>query len=260
MEESSTVDIEISGSLANVTLNRPDSLNSFNHAMRRDVYNVASALKDDPHVRVVIISGAGRGFCAGADLTEQHPPGQTVEQRLNEQYKPLLTGIAESPKIWIAAVHGAAAGIGASLAMCCDLIVMDEEAYLFQAFSAIGLIPDGGLSLLLQRHLGSKRAFEVLALGEKLSASDCQQSGIANRVARKGNVVPCAVELADALLARAPLSLRYTKEVLRQVQHQNLADAITTEAARQQLVSQSDDHQEGRLAFREKRKPIWQGK
>jgi len=260
MNEQSTVVVEISNEHAVVRLNRPDSRNAFNQTMRHELLNAVQRLNDHDAVRVVILAGNGRGFCAGADLAEQHPPGQTVDDRLNKQYKPLLLGIADSPKIWIASVHGAAAGIGASLALCCDLVVMEETAFFYQAFSAIGLIPDGGLSCLLQRQLGKKKAFEIFALGGRLTAAECLQYGVANRLATADGVTDTAVTLAEELLQRAPLSLRLTKQVMREVEQASLADAISAEAKLQLLASNSEDHQEGRRAFAEKRPPVWKGK
>ncbi len=260
MNESSTVVVDINEKVARLTLNRPDALNAFNRQQRRQLLNAVNRINDYPDVRVVILAGNGRGFCAGADLSETHPSGQTVEQRINEEYKPVLLGIAESTKTWIACVHGAAAGIGSSLALCCDLLVMDEKAFLFQAFSAVGLIPDGGLSLQLQRQLGKKRAFEIIALGQKLTAEECHRCGIANRVAVNGEALEQAEALAAELLKRAPLSLQYTKEVLRLVEQQSLSQAISTEAKLQKLANQSEDHREGKRAFLEKRPPQWKGR
>lgn len=259
MTNSLTVVTEVSGQRALVTLNRPESLNAFNASQRSELLNAVRRVNDHNACRVVIITGGGRAFCAGADLSEQHPPGQTVEQRINNQYKPILVEIAESNKVWIAAVNGAAAGIGASLAMCCDLVVMDEAAYLYQAFAAVGLIPDGGASMLLQNHLGSKKAFEVLALGHKLTAQECVDYGLANRIARSGLSVDTASILADEIVAKAPLSVQYTKEVLRLVRGVELSEAISIEAKLQLHASGSEDHKEGRNAFIEKRRPIWSG-
>ena len=256
----STLNIEYSANVATVTLNRPQSRNAFNATLRGELLDAVRTVSHSDSVRVGILAGSGKGFCAGADLTEQHPADQTVEDRLNQQYKPILVGISESPVIWIAAVQGVAAGIGASLAMSCDLLVMEQDASLYQAFSAVGLIPDGGLSRHLQRHLGKKRAFEVLALGQRLPASECLQYGIANRIANGESALQHARALADELLQRAPLSLQLTKEAMRLSEQASLSEAISIEAKLQLIANRSDDHQEGRRAFIEKRPPRWQGK
>ncbi|MFN2329311.1 MAG: enoyl-CoA hydratase/isomerase family protein, partial [Chromatocurvus sp.] len=143
-----TVTVERRGAVALLTLNRPDSLNAFDQALRRDMLAAAQAVNADSDVRVVVLTGAGRAFCAGADLTEvssrEDGGGLNTEAMLNTEYKPAVLAIAEAPKPWISAVNGAAAGIGSAFAMTCDLTVMGRSAYLYQAFVAIGLVPDGG--------------------------------------------------------------------------------------------------------------------
>ena len=260
MNEISTVVTEISGDCATLTLNRPEALNAFNAQMRSELRVAVDSINQQENIRVVIFTGAGRGFCAGADLSETTPAGQTVEQRINLEYKPILMGITESPKIWIAAVNGAAAGMGASMALACDMLVMAQSGYLYQAFSAVGLIPDGGLSLHLQRSLGPKKAFEVIALARKLGCDECLDYGLVNHVCDNNKLMAFTQTLADDLVSRAPLSLRYTKEVLRLTAQQSLSETISIEASRQTIANQSDDHKEGKNAFLEKRKPVWTGR
>lgn len=259
MPSTISIHADTAGGIATITLNRPDSLNAFNILQRAELLDAVTAVNANPDITVVILTGAGKGFCAGADLAEKTPAGQTVEQRINQEYKPILLGIADSHKPYIAAVNGVAAGIGASLAMACDLIVMSDKAYFYQAFSAIGLIPDGGLSLHLCLQLGPKKAYEVMALGEKMFADECLRLGLINQISKTANLANDSVALANKLRARAPLSLRYTKEVMREVAGRSLADAISIEAKTQSITNQSDDFIEGKNAFLEKRKPIWKG-
>ncbi len=259
MNELTTVITDISGDCATITLNRPDAMNAFNAQMRQELRKAVESINQQQNIRVVILTGAGRGFSAGADLSETTPAGQTVEQRINLEYKPILLGIAESPKIWIASVNGAAAGMGASMALACDMIVMAQSGYLYQAFSAVGLIPDGGLSLHLQRSLGPKKAFEVIALAKKLGCDECLSYGLINEVCDNNKLASVTQKLAEDLISRAPLSLRYTKEVLRVTAQHTLSETIAAEASRQMIVNQSNDHKEGRKAFLEKRKPVWTG-
>ena len=166
MREYETVTLQIDTGVALVTLNRPDSLNAFNASLRRDVLAAVRAVNDDDSVRVAVLTGAGRAFSAGADLTEVAALGESdfrVEDQLNHQYKPALMEIHEAPKPWISAVNGACAGIGSAFGMVCDLTVMADNAYIYQAFAAIGLVPDGGATWHLARTLGRKRAFEIIA-------------------------------------------------------------------------------------------------
>ncbi len=269
-----TVDVEIANAIAVVTLQRPASLNACNGTLRRELLQAVQQLNADDSVRVVIVTGAGRGFCCGADLVDNNPPEQTVEDRLNQEYKPILLGISEAPKPYIAAVNGPAAGIGCALALSCDIVLMAPASYLFLAFSAIGLLPDGGMSRHLLRQLGPKKAYEVMALGQKLQAQECVSLGLANAVcARAGDdqnasdqavlnrqLLSDAHDYADRLLTRAPLSLRYTKQVIREVAEKSLDETISIEAGLQAIAYQSDDHAEGKQAFLEKRSPVWKGR
>jgi 2-(1,2-epoxy-1,2-dihydrophenyl)acetyl-CoA isomerase len=165
-----TVLVERHDAVAVVTLNRPDVLNTFNSALRRDLLRAVREVNDDPEIRVAVLTGAGRAFGGGADLSEsaaQNDPFFRVEDQLNGEFKPVLMAIVEAPQPWISAVAGAAAGVSSSFAMACDLTVMADDAYLYQAFAGIGLIPDGGATWHLARSLGRKRAYEFIVSGEK---------------------------------------------------------------------------------------------
>jgi 2-(1,2-epoxy-1,2-dihydrophenyl)acetyl-CoA isomerase len=153
MSEEDVLLVSVEGSIATVTLNRPDRLNAFNADLKLAMRNAVGRLNDNDDVRVVILKGAGRSFSAGADISGEM--AEPISFHLDSDYKPFLTGIEKSDKLWIAQVHGAAAGIGAALAMNCDLVVMAEDAYIYMAFAAIGLIPDGGNTQLLLQYLNS---------------------------------------------------------------------------------------------------------
>ena len=161
--------------------------------------------------------------------------------------------ISEAPKPWISAVNGAAASIGSAFAMACDLTSMADNAYLYQAFSAIGLIPDGGATWHLAHTVGRKKAFELIAFGEKLSATDCLKLGLCNKVVTKDTLLPEAKKMAQLLATKAPLALRYTKEALSNAMNASLANTISDEARLQEICANSDDAKEGASAFLEKR-------
>ncbi|MBX2883095.1 MAG: enoyl-CoA hydratase/isomerase family protein [Granulosicoccus sp.] len=255
-----TIEIQQIDSIATIKLNRPDSLNAFNAVLRRELLAAMQSVTADDGVRVIVLCGQGRAFCAGADLTEQIPEGQTSQDRIEEYYKPLLCCMAEAPQPIVGALQGATAGIGCGVALTCDLLVMSESAYFLQAFSAVGLIPDGGLSWYLPRLVGSKKAYELFALGEKLPAADCLQLGLVNRVVPDEELESQAHALAKQLVSRAPLSLQYAKAAMYKASTMSLADSISMEATFQSVASQSADHQEGKAAFREKRAPAWLGR
>jgi 2-(1,2-epoxy-1,2-dihydrophenyl)acetyl-CoA isomerase len=256
-----TIEIERSGAVAFVTLNRPDSLNAIDSRMRREFLAAAQEVNEDGDIRVVILTGAGRGFCAGADLAEPMDGGeQTVEDILNQEYKPALMEISSAPKPWISAVNGAAAGVGSAFAMACDLTVMAEDAYIYQAFAAISLIPDGGATWHLARTLGRKRAYEIIATGEKVPADKCLEWGLCNRVVPSEHLLDEALKLAVELSSKAPLALQHAKDAINQAMEQDLPNSISNEASLQQICVESEDAAEGISAFLEKRQPQWQGR
>jgi len=258
------VRIERDGSVARLILNRPDSLNAFNAALRRDLLAAVRDLNADPELRVVILSGAGRGFCAGADLTEgfgeSAANGLSTELMLNEEFKPSILGISESPKLWIAEVHGAAAGVGSAYAMACDLMVMAEDAYLYQAFAAIGLIPDGGATWQLLRAVGRKRAMEIILGGDRIHGPRCLELGLCNRVVPADELPAAALELAQKMAGKAPLAVQYSKRALALADRASLAETISAEATMQHILVESEDCQEGVTAFFEKRPAQFKGR
>lgn len=262
MSDYEAVSVERRGGVAIVTMNRPEALNSFNAALRRDILLAAREVNDDESVRAVVLAGAGRGFGAGADLTElpTSDPDWRVDDQLNLEYKPVMLEIYRAPKPWISAVQGAAAGISSALAMVCDLTVMAENAFIYQAFTAIGLVPDGGATWHLVHTVGRKRAYEIIATGERLSAEKCLDWGLCNRVVPTEQLLDATVAWAEELAARAPLSLRYAKQAVVQASEADLAQTISDEADLQRVCLRSEDAMEGAAAFLEKRAPVWKGR
>ena len=158
MSDYQSIKIERDGPVAIVSFNRPDMLNAIDGSIRNEILLAANEVNNDDSVRVAILTGVGRSFCAGADLTESQASQSNVRDMLDQQYKPALMAITNAPKPWISAVRGAAAGVGSAFAMNCDLTVMSEDAYIYQAFAGIGLIPDGGATWHLARTVGRKKA------------------------------------------------------------------------------------------------------
>jgi 2-(1,2-epoxy-1,2-dihydrophenyl)acetyl-CoA isomerase len=262
MSNYETVSIERQQSVAIVRLNRPDALNSFNAALRRELLLAAREVNDDKDIRVVILTGAGRAFSAGADLSETSAAGENfrVEDELNGEYKPVLMEITAAPKPWISAVNGAAAGIGSAFALVCDLTVMAQDAFLYQAFSAISLVPDGGATWHLVRTIGRKRAYEMIVTGEKVPAQQCMELGLCNRVVPTEDLVQETLAWAQELANKAPLALRYAKQALNEAMEASLDNTISNEARLQHICVSSEDAREGISAFLQKRKPQWQGR
>lgn len=254
-----TVTYRQTGKVVTLTLNRADCLNAFNRQLRLDLLGAIQAANHDAHVRVVIITGAGKGFSSGADLKETLADCHDIEAQLMEEYRPILNAISESDKTYIAAVQGVAAGIGGALALTCDLVVMAESAYIYQAFAAIGLVPDGGATWHLINSLGYKRAYALMIEAGKLSAQDCEALGLINTVVPDETLFSYSLSWAERLAEGAPLAQKYLKKLLQKASRASLNEMIALEAQYQNQTFESQDFKEGVEAFFAKRKPIFQG-
>ena len=250
--------VEKQGALAVVTMNRPEVYNTFDGALRARMRETVANLEGDDDVRVVILKGAGRGFCAGADLAQA--PSHPVNEHLDEEYKPFLTGMANGNKIYIAQVHGGAAGIGAAVAMNCDLVCMGDDAYIYMAFAAIALIPDGGNTQLLLQNMGYHRALESILEGQKVPAKDCLTYGIANKVFPAQELESQTMAWAQGLADGPGLAMAAAKRLLRTVGRMSYSDAISTEGLEQNALLLSEDCATGVQAFFRKEKPKFKGR
>ena len=252
------LEISKSGAVATVAMNRPNQFNALNAELRSALRNAIAEIDKDVDVRLAILKGNGRGFCAGADLTgELKLP---VSKQIDEEFKPILTGIAQSPKIWVAQVHGSAAGIGAAIAMNCDLLAMADDANIYMAFAAIALIPDGGNTQLLLNNMGYHRAMQAILEGRKIPADECLQYGIANALHRAGDLDAATLVWAQKLATGAPLAMGAAKRLLRQVGHLPFDEAINVEGREQDPLVESADFRAGVSAFFAREKPVFTGK
>jgi 2-(1,2-epoxy-1,2-dihydrophenyl)acetyl-CoA isomerase len=253
-------DVETSreGAVLTITLNRPDVLNAFNTEMHRAL---SAALKEarDGDLRAVVLTGAGRGFCVGQDLTEFREAPGDIGSRLRESYHPNIQAIRALEKPVIAAVNGVAAGAGVSIACACDLRVAADSASFIPAFINIGLIPDSGSSYFVTRILGPARAFEWLASGRKLSAAEAHAWGLVSEVVEADALASRATELADQLAALPTRGIAMTKRLLDRALDASLEEQLEREAQLQTAATQTDDFLEGVNAFLEKRPPLFRG-
>jgi 2-(1,2-epoxy-1,2-dihydrophenyl)acetyl-CoA isomerase len=248
------------GAAAKIELNRPASMNAWNADLGTQLRATVQDLAADPAVRAVMITGAGRAFSSGADLREDRDRSSGgVQNRLTELYHPIITGVRRMPKPVVAAVNGPAAGIGCSLALACDLIVAAESAYFLQAFVNIGLIPDGGSTLLVPTRVGFARAAELAMLGERLPAAAALDWGLINRVVPDEELVPRAEALTLRLAAGPTRSYAGTKEALNAWLYGRMDDQLELEARLQQQMAGSPDFAEGVAAFAQKRSPHFTG-
>ncbi|NWG71593.1 MAG: enoyl-CoA hydratase/isomerase family protein [Parvularculaceae bacterium] len=248
-----------SAHVALITLNRPDKLNAFNGDMRHALLAAMKRASADDAVRAVVLTGAGRAFCAGADITAVDEP-VNVEDVLNAEYGGFLGVMQSMPKPIVAAINGPAAGIGMSVALCCDLRVMAEDAYLMSAFANIGLLPDGGLTLILTQEIGYARAYQLAIEAEKLDPRRALDWGLVNRISPTATCLSNALSWAETIVERAPLAMAFTKRAMRKAQHGALRDAIAFEAMLQREALKSEDCREGVIALFQKRKPAFKGR
>lgn len=260
MSDYETVKCGREGAVAIITIHRPDAMNSFNDQLRRDLFAALQKSAGEESVRVVVLTGEGRTFSAGADLREIDSYDQPLDRMLQQDYRPLFECIAGMKQPVIAAVGGSAAGIGLSCALACDLLIMADDAFLLSPFTTISLVPDGGLNWQLVRQLGYRRAFQLSVESERIPAERCVELGLANKAVPADALMEETMKWAHALAERAPLSVAATKKAMRHAMDNSWGSTYDVEASMQQGLRDSEDCIEGVTAFFEKRKANFKGR
>jgi len=247
-----------------LTLNRPERLNSFNLQMHQELRAALQRVQQDASARVVVLTGAGRAFCAGQDLQERRTitgrPPADLGDSIEREYGPLFLAIRELPVPVVAAVNGAAAGSGANLALACDIVVAAHSATFAQPFTRIGLIPDMGGTWTLPRRVGSARASGMALLAEPITAAVAEQWGMIWRCVDDAALRSSVDAIVERLQSAAPLALAEAKRALQQSWERTLHENFRAERDCQRMLGRSQDYAEGVLSFFERRSPRFQGR
>jgi 2-(1,2-epoxy-1,2-dihydrophenyl)acetyl-CoA isomerase len=253
--------LEIAGSVATLALARPERLNAIGAATHPELRDALDRVEGDKNVRCLVLTGEGRAFCSGQDLSErvERPANFDAGDSLDKNYNPLVRRLAAFPIPTIAAVNGPAAGAGANIALACDIILMARSAYLQQAFARIGLVPDAGGTWFLPRLVGLKSALAMCLFADRISAEDCERMGIAWKIF-DDDIFAGEVAKHAAILAAGPtLAYRLTKKALMASGANDLATQLDLERDSQREAARSKDFKEGVTAFIQKRLPRFEG-
>ncbi len=256
----SSIVFDVKDGVALITLNRPDKFNAFNREMALLLQQLLDDCAARADIRCVYLTGNGRAFSAGQDLAElvgENPPG--FEQILSEHYNPIVTRIRNLPKPVVAAINGVAAGAGANIALCCDVVVATASALFIQAFSKIGLIPDSGGTYTLPRLIGWQKASALMMLGDKVTAAAAEQMGMVYKVLEDDVFAAESLAIAQTLAAMPTRGLALTKQALNASMHNDWPQQLQKEDELQYTAAHTYDYNEGVAAFLEKRKPLFKG-
>lgn len=256
--------LDITDAVATLTLNRPDRLNSFNAEMHEALRAALKRVRGDDRVRCLVLTGAGRGFCAGQDLSDRNVAADAevpdLGLSIEKNYNPLIRSLRELPFPVVCAVNGVAAGAGANLALACDIVLAAKSASFIQAFCKIGLVPDSGGTFFLPHLLGTARAMALAMLGEKLSAEQAAQWGMIWQVVEDTELATTAQTLARKLATQPTKGLALIKRGIYAATGNTLDQQLDLERDLQRLAGRTEDYREGVAAFMQKRTPEFKGR
>ena len=251
---------EIKNQVATLTLNRPEKYHSFIREMALDLQEKLDLCKNNNNIRAIVITGTGKAFCAGQDLGEAiDPNGPELQKIVNEHYNPIIRQIRNIEKPIIAAVNGVAAGAGASIALCCDIIIAKEGAVFVQAFSKIGLVPDSGATFFLPRLIGFQKATALMMNADPITATEAERLGMIYKVVKESKFEDEIQSFSEKLAKMPTKGIGLTKKLLNQSMRNSLEKQLDEEEVAQTIAGKTNDYKEGVSAFLEKRKPNFKG-
>ena len=264
MPDFTAIQLQLENQVAWITLNRPDARNAVNDEMREELIAVFTDARTNPDIRALVLTGAGKGFCTGADLSRRGGTGPTgpgaAREIMRTRSQRLIRSLWELEKPVVAAVNGVAAGLGAHLAYACDLVIAASDVRFIEVFVRRGIAVDAAGAYLLPRLIGLAKAKELVFFGDDLSADDAQRCGLVNKVVPPEQLRGAAREWAERLASGPTFALGMSKRLLNRSLEVDLETALDDEAMVQSLVTQSEDTKEGMLAFMEKRQPAFKGR
>ena len=251
---------EIKNQVATLTLNRPEKYHSFVREMALDLQEKLEVCKNENNIRAIVITGSGKAFCAGQDLSEATDPnGPALQKIVNEHYNPIIRQIRNIEKPIIAAVNGVAAGAGASIALCCDIVIAKESAVFVQAFSKIGLVPDSGATFFLPRLIGFQKATALMMNADSITAKEAERLGMIYKVVEESKFEDEIIAFSEKLAKMPTKGIGLTKKLLNQSINNSLEQQLNEEEIAQTIAGKTNDYKEGVSAFLEKRKPNFKG-
>ncbi len=259
-----TITTELDSGVLTLTLNRPDSYNACNEALTTELRKALRDAERSIDVRAILLTGAGKAFCSGQDLKEAPQPGEgsrrSLQDSLERRYNPIIRKMRTMAKPVITAINGVAAGAGCSLALAGDMRIISSKGYLLQAFINIGLVPDSGSTQFLVSTVGYARAFEIVTLGEKISAEEAHRLGLVNRVVEPDDLMSTAMDLARKYASGPTKAYGYIKKMLDRAEHTSLASNLEYEVYMQEAAGRTEDYREGVASFVEKRPAEFKGR
>jgi 2-(1,2-epoxy-1,2-dihydrophenyl)acetyl-CoA isomerase len=251
----------LDGGVATITLNRPEVYNALNDEITFELQDAFKVVSKEDKVRVVVLTGEGKAFCSGQDLkSSTSQKNRSIMDSLHTRYNPIIRAMRNLPKPIVCRLNGVAAGAGCSVALACDIIIASEEASLIEVFVNIGLVPDSGSSYFLPRLVGSMKAFELCAMGNKVKATEALQMGLVNKVVPTESLDKAVTEYTLYFATAPTKAIGLIKKMLQKSATSSLDEMLDYEAYCQEIAGGTDDYKEGVAAFAEKRKPNFSGK